>query len=333
MSELATRDQEGLFHELIEPHRAAMHAHCYRMLGSVHDADDALQEAFVRAWRGLPRFEGRSAPRSWLYRIVTNACLDLIARRPKRVLPIDYGPPTDPPETGGRLHESAWIEPYPDAQYLESESLKAPDARYEEREAIELSFVAALQYLPPKQRCALILRDVLGFSARESAAALDTTTASINSASSARAGPSRSGFPSALSRRRVRQVGDVQVREVVDRFVNALETGDVDTILGLLAEDATFDMPPYEDWCRGREAIGKSWLMPGGPPPRLRYVRTSANAQPAVGTYLIDPEERFYTPIALDVLTFGTEGISGVTAFRTLEIFERFGLPDRLIGP
>ena len=114
--------------------------------------------------------------------------------------------------------------------------------------------------------------------------------------------------------------------------MNALETGDVDTILGLLAEDATFDMPPYEDWCRGREAIGKSWLMPGGPPPRLRYVRTSANAQPAVGTYLIDPDERFYTPIALDVLTFGADGISGVTAFRTPEIFERFGLPERLIG-
>ena len=330
MTELATKQQEERFHELIEPHRAAMHAHCYRMLGSVHDADDALQEAFVRAWRGLPRFEGRSAPRSWLYRIVTNACLDLLARRPRRVLPIDYGPPSDPTEAGRQLDGSTWIEPYPDAQHLEREGPRAPDARYEEREAIELSFVAALQYLPPKQRCALILRDVLGFSARESAAALDTTTASINSALQRARQTVEQRLPERSQQATVRLLGDSQVQEVVDRFVTAFEAGDVDTILGLLAEDATFDMPPYERWCSGREAIAKSWLMPGGPPPRLRYVKTSANAQPAVATYLIDAEERFYTPIALDVLTLGAHGISGVTAFRTPEIFRRFGLPDRL---
>src|SRR5947208_8189605 len=181
--EAARRGDEDAFAGLVELHRGELHAHCYRMLGSVHDAEDALQDALVRAWRGLKRFEGRSSLRSWLYRIATNTCLDVIARRPKRVLPIDYGPAADPHQAPGEpLVESVWVEPYPDETLGLEDGLAAPEARYEQREGVELAFIAALQHLAPNQRAVLILREVLGFSAKESADLLDTSVASINSA-------------------------------------------------------------------------------------------------------------------------------------------------------
>ena len=186
-SQTVARAREGderAFGELVGPHRSSLHAHCYRMLGSPDDADDALQDALLRAWKGIARFEGRSAPSSWLHRIATNACLDAIARRPKRVLPIDYGPPSEPTEDleEKALDESIWVEPYPDSRLQLTDSAPAPDARYEEREALELAFIAALQHLPARQRGALILRDVLGFAAREVADALETTPTAANSA-------------------------------------------------------------------------------------------------------------------------------------------------------
>jgi RNA polymerase sigma-70 factor (ECF subfamily) len=171
------------FRRLVEPHRGELHAHCYRMLGSVHDAEDALQEALLRAWRGLPRFEGRSSLRSWLYRIATNTSLDLIARRRRRVLPVDYGPASDPHgEFDEPLVESVWVEPYPDEQLGVEDGLAAPEARYEQRESVELAFIAAVQHLPATQRAVLILRDVLGFSAEETAARLGTSVPAVNSA-------------------------------------------------------------------------------------------------------------------------------------------------------
>src|SRR5688572_5019220 len=174
---------EAAFGRLAERYRGELHAHCYRMLGSLHDAEDALQEVLLRAWRGLPRFEGRSSFRSWLYTIATNTCLNAIERRPKRVLPIDYGPTADPHTTPGEpLVESVWLEPYPDDKFGLEDGLAAPEARYEQRESMELAFVAALQHLSPNQRAALILREVLGFSAREVAETLETTVASVNSA-------------------------------------------------------------------------------------------------------------------------------------------------------
>ena len=194
----------------MEAHRSELLAHCYRMLGSVHDAEDALQDALLRAWRGLARFEGRSSLRSWLYRIATNTCLDLIAKRPKRVLPVDYGPPRDPHDGPLiPLAESVWVEPFPDEALGLEDGYAAPEARYEQRESVELAFIAALQHLPPNQRAALILREVLGFSAREVAEILDTTTASVNSALQ-RARKAARGAPSgaeptghaALARRR-----------------------------------------------------------------------------------------------------------------------------------
>src|SRR5436853_5045013 len=180
----AARDgDEDAFRRLVEPRRGELQAHCYRMLGSVHDAEDALQEALLRAWRGLSRFEGRSSLRSWLYRIATNTSLDAIQKRPKRVLPIDYGPAADPHMGPGEpVIESVWVEPYPDEKLGLEDGFAAPEARYEQRESVELAFVAALQNLPANQRAVLILREVLGFSAREVAETLETTVPAVNSA-------------------------------------------------------------------------------------------------------------------------------------------------------
>src|SRR5215216_5423762 len=180
----ARGDQEAEFLALVDSQRAELHSHCYRMLGSLHDADDALQDTLVRAWRALPKFRGRSSHRTWLYRIATNVCLDAIARRPKRVLPIEYGPALGPGDRAPDrpVPDAHWIEPYPDETLGVADGAAAPDARYERREALELAFVAALQHLPPRQRAALILRDVLGFSAKEASESLDTTVASVNGA-------------------------------------------------------------------------------------------------------------------------------------------------------
>jgi RNA polymerase sigma-70 factor, ECF subfamily len=330
----AARGGEEAFRQLVEPHCAALHAHCYQMLGSVHDADDALQDALLRAWRGLGRFQGRSAVSSWLHRIATNVCLDEIARRPKRVLPIDYGPSSDPrDDAGDPLDEVLWIEPYPDAQVGVQDGLACPEARYEQREAVELAFIAALQHLPARQRAALILRDVLGFAASEVAESLTTSVASVNSALQRARKTVDEQLPEQSQQATLRSLGDARVYDLVERFIDAFERGDVAAILAMIAEDATFSMPPYADWCRGREAIGASWLMPGGPAPRLRYAATRANGQPAVGTYLLEGEAGRYVPIALDVLTLSGTEIAAVIAFRTPGVFSRFGLPDHLPRP
>jgi RNA polymerase sigma-70 factor, ECF subfamily len=320
------------FHELVEAHSADLHAHCYRMLGSLHDADDALQETLLRAWRALPKFRGESSPRTWLYRIATNVCLDALARRSKRVLPLDYGPPTAPGavDTEQPLREVPWIEPYPDEVLGVADSAASPEARYERREALELAFVAALQHLPPGQRSALILCDVLGFSAKEAAESLGTTVASVNGALHRARVAVENRLPDQSQQKTLRALGDRKLREIVERFADAFERGEIDKILGMLAEDATFAMPPYPQWRRGRDAIKRSWLLPDGLPAGLRYVPTRANAQLALGCYAIDLVTGSYLPIALDVLTLRGDFIVNVTAFRDPAIFPRFQLPDRL---
>jgi RNA polymerase sigma-70 factor (ECF subfamily) len=353
----AARDgDEGAFRRLVEPRQAELHAHCYRMLGSVHDAEDALQDALLRAWRGLARFEGRSSLRAWLYRIATNTCLDVIARRPKRVLPIDYGPATDPHLGPGEpVVESVWVEPYPDEQLGLEDGYAAPAARYEQRESVELAFIAALQHLPATQRAVLILREVLGFSAREVAESLETTVPSVNSALQRARAAVEQRLPEQSQQATLRALGDERLTEIVDGYVDAWERGDVDAVVAMLAEDATFAMPPLRTWFHGRSAIAAflaGWPLSGAW--RWRQVRARANGQPALGFYSWDEEQESYLPFALNVLTLRGARISDVTAFvarstelserdvyarwpeqpadsvRLLAAFERFDLPGRL---
>src|SRR5437764_10980936 len=218
---------EAAFERLTSPHRAELHAHCYRMLGSVHDAEDAVQETMLRAWRGLSGFEGRSSLRSWLYRIATNTSLNAIEKRPKRVLPIDYGPAADPHAGPGEpLVESIWVEPYPDERLGLGDGLAGPAARYEQRGAGALTFIAALQHLPANQRAVLILREVLGFSAEETAEALETTPASVNSALQRARATIEDRLPDQTQQATRRELGDERLRELVDRYVQAWERAD-----------------------------------------------------------------------------------------------------------
>jgi RNA polymerase sigma-70 factor, ECF subfamily len=340
----AARDgDEDAYRRLVEPRHAELHAHCYRMLGSVHDAEDALQEALLRSWRGLPRFEDRSSLRSWLYTISTNTCLDALARRRKRVLPIDFGPSADPHDApGAPVVESAWIEPYPDAGLEQGRA--APEARYEQRESVELAFVAALQHLPATQRAALILRDVLGFSAREAADALETTTASLNSALQRARKAVDERLPDASQQATLRSLGDDRVRELVESYMAALERGDVDGLVAMLSEEASWSMPPLPRWYRGEEAIA-AFLAEYPCRERWRHVPTRANWQLAVGCYMWDAERERFMAAVLDVLTLRGPRIAAVTAFlapwvfqrfgelsgvMTPEVFRRFGLPDEV---
>src|SRR5215813_6132422 len=219
---LAAQNGDGdAFGRLVGPLRRELQAHCYRMLGSYADAEDALQETLLRAWRSLARFEGRSSLRSWLYRIATNACLRAIERRPKRVLPMDYAPAADPHVArADPVNDPVWLEPYPDAS-LGLEGPAGPDARYEQREGIELAFIAALQHLPARQRAVLILRDVLGFSARETATVLDTTPVSIDSALQRAHKTVDRRLPEQSQQATMRSLSDDELRQVVQRYVTA----------------------------------------------------------------------------------------------------------------
>jgi RNA polymerase sigma-70 factor, ECF subfamily len=319
----AARDgDEAAFAQLISPYRAELSAHCYRMLGSLHDAEDALQDALLRAWRGLARFQGRSSLRSWLYTIATNACLRAIERRPKRVLPIDYGPAASDPHgpLAGPLVESVWIDPYP-----------SPDARYEQRESVELAFIAALQHLPAQQRAVLILRDVLGFSGAEVAEALGTSPDAVYSALQRAHKTVEARLPERTQQATLRSLGEDGLREVVQGYVDAWERGDVDALAALLAEDAVFAMPPQPTWFRGHDAIADFLrALPMREDNRWRVIPTSANGQPAFAHYFWDEEENAFRAEGIAVLTLDGNKITDLTVFREPELFERFGLPDRL---
>jgi RNA polymerase sigma-70 factor (ECF subfamily) len=339
--EAARGGNDDAFRRLVEPHRKELHAHCYRMLGSVHDADDALQDALLRAWRGLAKFEGRSSLRSWLYRITTNACLDLISRRPKRVLPIDHGPAADPgDDLGEPLIESVWVEPYADEMLGLEDGYSSPEARYERRESVELAFIAALQHLPATQRAALILRDVLGFSAREAAETLETTIASVNGALRRARKATAERLPRQSQQAALRALGDEDLRKLARRYIDAWEQGDVDAILAMLAEDATFTMPPLPTWYRGHNAIAL-FLTRYALRDRWRLVPARANGQLAFGCYAWDADTGSHTALSLDVLTLDGTRATEITSFVTphtrgparerfaADVFKRFGLPDR----
>jgi RNA polymerase sigma-70 factor (ECF subfamily) len=300
------------------------------MLGSTADAEDGLQDALLAAWRGLPRFEGRSSLRSWLYAIATNACLRAIERRPKRVLPLDYGPPADPHDPLAEpLVESVWIEPYPDTMLADNAT---PGARYEQREAIELAFIAAIQHLPARQRAVLLLRDVLGFSARETAAALGTTPVSIDSALQRAHKAVEQRLPERSQQATLRSLGDEDLKHVVEGFVTAWECADIDALVSMLAEDAVFAMPPEPTWFSGRDAI-RPFLaaIPLAPEtPRHRLVPTRANGQIAFGHYSWRAEPSAFVRHAITVLTLRGTEIAQITIFRTPSAFAGFDLPERV---
>lgn len=349
-----TGDQDA-FASLIEPYRRELGAHCYRMLGSLHDAEDALQEAMLRAWRGLARFEGRSSLRAWLYTIATNTCLSAVEKRPKRVLPVAYGPPADPADGPGQpLVESVWIEPYPDEQLAVDDGPAAPDARYERREAVELAFIAALQYLPPNQRAALILREVLGYSAREVASTLETTVASVNSALQRARKTVEERLPERSQQQTARTLGDDGVREVIEAYVDAWDRQDIDGVVAMLTADASFSMPPLGSWYHGPDLPGFFEVGPLSGEWDWRHRLVRANGQPALAFYSYYEPAKAHVPFALNVLSFRGEEISDVTCFvcrsieateraaygrwpdeapdqrRLEDFFLRFGLPERI---
>ena len=320
--EAARRGDETAFARIVAPHRAGLQHHCYRMLGSAADAEDALQDSLLRAWRGLPGFEGRSSLRAWLYRIATNVCLKLIERRPKRVLPPDHGPAGDPhADPGPPDTEVVWLEPYPDDGVADGRA--TPEARYEQRESVELAFVAALQHLPARQRAVLLLRDVLGFAPAEIAAQLDASPAAVYSALQRAHAAVDERLPARSQQATLRTLGDTGLRAVAERYVHAWESGDVAALAALLTADATFAMPPRPSWYRGRESVA-AFLgsRPLARPGRWRLVPAAANGQLAFGFYRRGKAHGIEL-VALD----DAGGITAITTFHTPGAFPRFGLP------
>lgn len=325
----AGRGDEDAYRRLVEGRRAELHAHCYRILGSLHDADDALQDTLLRAWRGLPRFDGRSSLRTWLYRIATNASLDLLATRRPRALPVERGAAHDPREPLGEpVTESVWIEPYPDDDLPEPEDAPGPDARYERRESLELAFVAAMQRLPPNGRAALVLRDVLGFSAEEAAETVGTSVPSLNSALQRARRSIDERTPERSQQEALRELGDARVRGIVRDYADAMERGDVDAVVGMLTEDATWSMPPLPCWFAGRDTGVRGFLEGHALTVRWRHLPARANGQVAAGCYAWDAASGRYVASVLDVLTLEGPRIAAVTGFGTDPVFRALGRPD-----
>ncbi len=317
----AQRGDEDAFAQLTEPYRRELQLHCYRILGSLQDAEDLLQETLLAAWRGLEQFEGRSSLRAWLYTIATNRCLNALRderRRPQLVVS------QDTPESA----EIPWLSPYPD-RLLEgiADAAPGPAARYEAKEAVALAFVSGLQYLAPRQRAVLVLRDVLGFHADEVAEMLGSSAASVNSALQRARSVLESRLPPGRDRLAMPLTG--AEREFVDRFADAFQRDDIDGVVALLTDDAFVSMPPEPEWHRGRDAIaaffrarralrGTAW----------RFVEFGANGQPAFAYYLRDGDQ--WVRSGMLVLGVRPDGISYVTRFPDADWLDRFGPPPRL---
>jgi RNA polymerase sigma-70 factor, ECF subfamily len=315
-------DQKA-FAELVAPYQRELRAYCYRMAGSLHDAEDLLQESLLRAWRGLGAFEGRSSLRTWLYRVTWSACLDTLEKKSARALVVDSGPPADPsapvPPPGG----DDWIGPCPAALY--ADEAPSPEARYSSRESVALAFLAALQLLPPRQRAALIARDVLGWSAEECAELLGASVASTNSALQR----ARQTIDERASRWRPRLTDEQTTRNLLARYVEAWEQADVGALVSLLHHEATLSMPPLTIWLASPQAIGASiGAMVLTPEARgaFRFLVTESNGLPALAAYRRDETGRFM-PSALHVLSLREGRIDSITAFLDPGIFEGFGLP------
>jgi RNA polymerase sigma-70 factor (ECF subfamily) len=327
----ARRGDDRAFARLIEPFRRELLAHCYRLSGSLQDADDLLQEGLLRAWRGLGSFEGRSSLRTWLFKVTTSACLDALEKRPRRVLPEDVGPAavpgTGPSPAAG---EPAWVEPWPDT--AGEEDLRAsPEARYALRESVTLAFLVALQLLPAKQRAVLLLHDVVGWKASECGELLDLSVAAVNSALQ-RARETIDRRAPTL-REASRAAKDEKTAALLARYVAAWETADVDALVSLLREDATLSMPPLPQWLRGSKEIGVSLaemvLVPGSAG-AFRLAATRANGLPAFAAYRRDDATGEYRPFALHVVEVVDGRISSIVAFLDPAFHRAFGLPPVL---
>ncbi|QRN79531.1 MAG: sigma-70 family RNA polymerase sigma factor [Nocardiopsis sp. BM-2018] len=326
---IGTTDQD--FERLVAPYRGELYAHCYRMLGSAHDAEDLVQETYLRAWKGYDRFEGRSSLRTWLHRIATTACLTALDRRGRRPLPTGLGGPTSTPE--GELAERPelpWLEPLPDTLVglgAGNDHTNDPGAVVTARESVRLALVAAFQYLQPRQRAVLILRDVLRFSAAEVAQTLDTTVPAVNSllqrarAQLDRATPDEDSVPEPRS----------DQREVLARYVAAFEAYDIGALTELFTEEAAFEMPPFATWVRGAEHIGRliASHCPAQGPGDLVLVPTAANGQPAFGMYLRAEDGR-HRAFGIHVLELAPGGVSHCTVFFDTTLFRLFGLDPAL---
>jgi RNA polymerase sigma-70 factor (ECF subfamily) len=322
----AKGQDERAFRELTEPLRRELQLHCYRILGSVQDAEDMVQETLLAAWRGFDAFEGRASVRSWLYRIATNRCLNALRTRSRR--PREVPAMLDPLEPTRRI-EPLWLEPYPDALLEDLPDRAAgPAARYEARESIELSFIVALQHLPPRQRAVLVLGDVLGFRTAEIAEVLDTGAGSVKGALQRARATLRARLPAA-DRERAPLPNSAAERQLVGRFADAVDSGDVDAMVSLLTQDARVTMPPQPLEYQGRDAIAafmRHQAASRGVP--MRVVPTRANTQPAFACYLPDAQGAFSRAYGLFVLTLEYDAIAAITWFSDTAVFRHFGLPE-----
>jgi RNA polymerase sigma-70 factor (ECF subfamily) len=311
------------YERLVLPYRRELLAHCYRLLGSLQDAEDALQESFLAAWRGLSGFEGRASVRTWLYRICTNAALRAISRRPRRVLSPEYGPArTDVHDLGQLVTAPVFVEPWPDELPL-ADPTADPAASYTRRESIELAFVAALQHLPGTQRAVLIMREVLGFSANETADLLDTTVVSVNSALQRARKTVDERIPPTSQQAELDALGPDGERHLVEAFVGAWERGDVPALVSLLAEDARFTMPPLPAWFDGRDNVAR-FLGERVFATEWRLVPTRANGQLAFACY----QGPAFGLGAVNLLTLRDGRIVGITGFLDPKVHQWFGFPQ-----
>lgn len=309
-----------------DPYRRELLAHCYRMVGSVHDAEDLVQETYLRAWRSYDRFEGRSSLRTWLYRIATRVCLTALEGRSRRPLPTGLGAPSaDPTGDLAQRPEVPWLEPMPDA--LLGADASDPAVIVAGRQSIRLAMVAALQYLPPRQRSVLILREVLNWTASEVAELLDTSTAAVNSMLQRARAQLDSVAP---TQEQLTEPSSAEQRDLLDRFVAAFEAKDIAAIVDLFTKDAVWEMPPFPAWYVGGETIGRliDVQCPAQGPGDMRLIPTRANGQPAFGLYMRDGD--VYRAFNLPVLTVSPSGVSHVACFFDTSLFARFGLPTEL---
>jgi RNA polymerase sigma-70 factor (ECF subfamily) len=323
---------EHAFRQLVGPYQGELQLHCYRILGSAQDAEDALQETLLAAWRGLAQFEGRSSVRTWLYRVATNCCLKAL-RSASRRPPVNWPPPGVEVPTPSRVGEVIWLQPYPD-MLLEGlpDATPGPEARYEASEAISLAFVTALQTLPPRQRAALILRDVLGFPTSQVAGILDSSEDSAASALKRARAAMRDQFPPATVRALPPIPGTPGERDLVDRFTRAYQAGDVAGVVALLTEDIAVTMPPLSLEYHGRELAARFLAATGlRPGRRTRIIPTRANGQPAFGLYAGDPQAGILHAAGMLVLTLSGGSICAMTGFDT-SVLPHFGLPRTLPG-